>query len=301
MKRSFLVALFTIACIASEVLGLGITVSPGDYALDNLKIGQVYDVSKMGQPLSVRYRGGKQMDISVTPAGTTTPAEGYEVIPDTSWVTIDRMVAPALPGETVEFNIVIAIPNDEKYMGKKYDARLNCALVPVQEPGTMGVVPGAQVRILMSVSGKAASSDEIEKLGRAIQKTRNISLSPAEMYLENVPLGKRINIKKDMKKSIKVANVNDETVRLKMTCQPASKAGLKINGYDEPPNADMLKISKDSVKLRGNQIEEVFLYLNIPDKPEFRNKKYIFVVDATVEGEVLRTQFRSRVMITTEP
>ncbi len=301
MKKYRLFTAIALVCLPTKAFALGITVSPGDYTIDNIKIGQAYDLSKMSKPLSVHYRGGQQMDVSVSAVPPSMPKDGYEVIPDTSWVILNRNIAPALPGEVVEFNPVIAVPNDERYLGKKYDVRLNCALVPIQGPGTMGVVPGAQVRILFTVSGATAAPGEMEKLNEIMQRTRNISVNPAEIFLERVPLGKRIDIKREYKKSLKISNVNDDALRLKISCQPGEKAGLKIPGYDAVPDPSIMKISKDSLKLRENQIDELFLYLNMPDKPEYRGKKFLFIVDVEVDGELLKTRFRSRITVNTGP
>jgi len=50
--------------------------------------------------------------------------EGFEPIPDTAWVTLEKGHFVIGPDEKAKTDVVIRIPNDDGLMGKKYQVYL---------------------------------------------------------------------------------------------------------------------------------------------------------------------------------
>lgn len=89
---------------------------------------------KPGKTYSVKEETGKILDVNNTTEDLTVavgiepeiPVDynlvpGYEPIPDLSWVAIEKnYFAELKPGKYVETDILISIPKDKEYKGKKY-------------------------------------------------------------------------------------------------------------------------------------------------------------------------------------
>jgi hypothetical protein len=300
MLKNILSALFFIVICSLRVFGLGLSASPAAYNLENLKIGQVYDVSKMSKPISIRYTGDSPMDIFFDFYKPSDPREGYEVIPDTSWLQTDKLSYTALPGEDVQVYMILSIPNDEQYFNKKYDARMRASLRPRLEGGAVGAVPAVEIKVNFTIFGKQATANEAEAIQKAIEKIRNISLSPTELFLENVPLGKTIDPKSYFKKNVKLSNVNDEPAEFDLRLVTPKEAGLESKEYADIDDASALKLLKKRIKIRANSVQEIPIRISIPDNPKNKGKKYLFIVEAAITGEALTSQYRSRIFITTK-
>ena len=292
------------ACIAALALknafAVGVTVNPGEFVVENLKIGQSYDISKMAQPFKIKYQGPNGMDMVIDVYPPNDPRPGYEPIPDKSWVKLDKEFYSALSGEEVTVIAVLTIPNDEKYLGKKYDVRLKVSARAKGEGWGVAVLPAVETRILFSIFREKGSAEDQAKFDQEILKTRNISFTPTEVVLNGVPVGRKVDIKKELKQSLKLTNLNDEPIRIILKCVLPKDIGLQIPGYESMPDKDMLTFAREKIKIGSNQVEEVKLYLNFPDKAEFHNKKFLVICEASIDSEVFATQYRTRLFITTK-
>jgi len=87
-----------------------------------------------GKIYSVEDETGRVLDINNTTEEMTIDIEieaeapvdynlvpGYEPIPDLSWIVIEKNRFEEIgPGESVKTDILVSIPEDEEYAGKKY-------------------------------------------------------------------------------------------------------------------------------------------------------------------------------------
>ncbi|MFH1784296.1 MAG: gliding motility-associated C-terminal domain-containing protein [bacterium] len=119
--------------------GDGIQTTTAKVFVDELLIGRSYRVSE--EDVQVQTLDGYvwttnvfltltntsliPKDIRVVNLPFDTPDEGYEVIPDVSWIRPEnRLFSEVGTGETVYTEILVSIPDDEEHLGKRYQAKL---------------------------------------------------------------------------------------------------------------------------------------------------------------------------------
>lgn len=110
-------------CIDKAAAG-GISTPFGKVIVENLSIGKTYRTSKLSRLfLTVKNNSeattGLEMEILKPSPGRKLP-EGCEPIPDTSWIKLEKYDFVIDPGEEAKTDVMITIPDNEAYKGKKF-------------------------------------------------------------------------------------------------------------------------------------------------------------------------------------
>lgn len=159
----FLLALGFYANRGLEAAGL--TTGFGEVTLENLEIGKTYTTKKaLNLPLAVVNTGKTALDLKVEPVLPATPAsaggapseggkdselkEGYEPIPSLSWIKLEKAEFREIkPNDSAVTDVIISIPNDKKYLGKKYQVFIWSHTVG----GSIGI--GLKSKLLLTIKG----------------------------------------------------------------------------------------------------------------------------------------------------
>lgn len=114
----------------------------------------------------------------------------------------------------------------------------------------------------------------------ALPVAHGMGLGPALFKIQNVPLGKPLDVKKSSGVSFFVDNDSaEEQVCVIKSARP-SQAGLADweQGYDEVPDVTWFRLDKESLNVPAKSKAEVGLTIEIPDKPEYYNCKWVLAV-----------------------
>lgn len=102
----------------------GLSTGFSEVVLDNLMIGKTYSTNEtVNLPLLVVNTGAEAVDlkIEVIMAEPSELKAGYEAMPDLSWIKLEKAdFKEILPNEAAKTDVIISIPNDKRYSGKKY-------------------------------------------------------------------------------------------------------------------------------------------------------------------------------------
>ena len=71
-------------------------------------------------------------------------------------------------------------------------------------------------------------------------------------------------------------------------------------GYLNTPNPAWLAVKPGVITVKGNTISEAKLTLNIPNAPENKGQKFVFLVKASVQGLESSVEMRSCVFVQTQ-
>ncbi len=115
-----------------------------EVTLDQVKIGQSV---RLRVPLTITNLGANSARIKVD-AVTPAPFElrdGYEAIPDPSWIRFERDTFTVEPNETEQTDVILDVPYDVAYLGKRYQV----IVFPRSIGGMVGI--GFRGRVLFSV------------------------------------------------------------------------------------------------------------------------------------------------------
>ena len=132
-------------------------------------------------PLAVENTGDKNVNlkIDVLPPNKDELKEGYEPLPDSSWIKIAKDLFEVEPKGMAVTDVIISIPDDERYLGKRYQAWIWSHTVG---PGMIGV--GLKSRILFSIAEAA------EQTGQD-----RLSILPTEIYVTDTEIGEVFDVK----------------------------------------------------------------------------------------------------------
>ena len=129
-KLLFLISIFFILGVFSNISNVEAgSVSTGftQVVLEELEPGKTYSTTEeRGIPLDVANETEASLRIKIDilqPKGQEL-IEGYEPIPDISWITLEKNEFKLEPGGVGITDVKISIPDDKEYRGKKYQVYL---------------------------------------------------------------------------------------------------------------------------------------------------------------------------------
>jgi hypothetical protein len=280
--RVYLLTLFLILFLflAQDGNTGGISTSFTEVAVRNLSIGKNYAMGeKVGRKLEVRNRGENSIELKmeVLVPSKSELKEGYEPIPEASWIELEKDYFSVEPSKSAVTDVIVTIPNDKKYLGKKYQAYIWSHTVG---KGNLPIALGLKSKLLLEIS------EQERDLSKEFGGKFDFAIFPDEIVLGNVKLGKIYDIKKVFGKLLEVKNCSLYSRIYEIKSISREKAGIGVkNGYEDCPNPDFLTFDKSKFDLKGKKKTRVKMYLNFPKREEYAGKKYIFVVRIRFLGE----------------
>lgn len=167
-------------------------------------------------------------------------------------------------------DVIVTIPSDKKYLGKKYQAYIWSHTVG---KGKLPIALGLKSRLLLEISEKERDLSQ-EFAGRL-----DFAVFPDEMVLENVKIGEVCDIKKVVGKVLEVKNLSPYSHIYEIRSISAKRTGIKVkNGYEDCLDPDFLTFDKSRFGLKKKKKSKVKMYLSFPQREEYAGKKYIFVI-----------------------
>ncbi len=307
MKKYFAFLFLMLSC--SPLWGLGITLRFMDVTLEKIEPGDSFNLRvSRNLPLVVVNpdKSGPGTDImieSLIPNPQETKP-GYEPIPDPTWLKIVPDRYHLGPQASASSDMIITIPNDPKLIGHHYEAILWAHTYVKDRLKTTGVVfqAGMRARVRISIGTVGPAELQEEKLQKKLASINiNFAVAPETVFLNDLALGKSIDLKADRKASFKIINQSDDPVELRLSPIPPDANINPQAGYEYAPDPTWLEVKPRDIKVPGNAIKEVKLRLMIPDKAEFRGKHYMFLIRTTLTDESLPLNYNNQLYITTLP
>ena len=275
VMQAYLLTLFLILFLAFPRDGNtgGISTDFTEVTVRNLSIGKDSAIGqKVNRQLRVRNKGKDSvgLKIEVVVPSKSELKEGYEPIPDASWIELEKDYFSVEPSKNAVTDVIVTIPSDKKYLGKKYQAYIWSHTVG---KGKLPIALGLKSRLLLEISEKERDFSQ-EFAGRY-----DFAVFPDEMALENVKIGGIYDIKKVVGKVLEVKNISRYPHIYEIRSISAKRAGVRIeNGYEDCPHPDFLTFDKSKFGLKRKKKSKVKMYLNFPKREEYAGKKYIFVI-----------------------
>lgn len=276
----------------------GLSTQSGQVVIENLKIGQTYNTRELVDlPLRVRNRGDETVDLKIE---LYIPPQneirrGCEPIPDISWVKLSKDFFTIGPGESAVTDVIISIPDDEKYFNKRYQFNIWSHTVGSGKFIALGV----DSRFLFTIANVRA--DVSEERYMEIIGDINFSLLPHRLHINNLKLGKKYNIEKLTGVSFKLINPNERKFAYKIASLDTKKALRGITeGWEDCPDPSFLIINKPEFTVGANEIKKINIYIEFPNKKEYRGKKYLFIIHTELLGQPIQFGVYNNIYVTTE-
>jgi len=297
MKKMILIFFFVLGLISPEhVKAGGLSTSFGDVFIENLQIGETYSTKELiNLPLRVENDSPYEMELKVE---VMLPAEGdlkegFEAIPNPHWISFERSTFTITSGGVAETDVFITIPKDEKLRGKQFQVYLHSYTVPKPEK-PLQISVGLASRLLFSIAEK----EEIRRKGDEVGV---FQVLPDNLFLVDVALGQKVDVWERFGKYLQVYNPNSKECRYEIESISAKEGDSIVRkGFEETPDPKYLSFDNFTIKVPPKSSERVLLYLTIPDKPENREKNFMFLVRVKQVTGAIRVAVNSRIYVMTE-
>jgi len=261
----------------------GLRTNFGDVLIENLGIGRTYNLRDIsGIPFKVTNTGADTVQLYIDVQIPTADAilagrkeKGFKPIPSVNWVKLSRaqFIVPAK--ESAYTDVLIEIPNDPSLYGRKFQADIYSR---TQGKGFLQLGLWSHLLITISPSGQAQSQAE-KDLSHGVIGNLDYTLIPDKLVVENVPLGRKLDIFKEIKKTIKIANSGSDPVKLRVKVVPVGETPLSLQeGYEQPARLEWLTLKSDVFTVASDVFVDMGLVLNLPNDPTLKHKKLMFVL-----------------------
>lgn len=276
-----------------------------DVIMEYVIPGKVYNLRTMRNlPYRVVNSGAGPADVAILveiPQGDRLK-QGYESIPDPSWV---RAVPDKLhlePGQTGIVDLILQAPDDPQYTGRNFQAHIVCrgAEPPPGEVTGLAFLTSLQSRLRFTVGGPGP--EEVRRLQKkGIYQTLNFTLEPQAQHVPGfLEPGKKIDLVKESGAGVTVVNRGAQKLQFNLrSVRPPGEISPPA-GYENAPDPDWLKISPEVLKVKaGAMASAKKIVLEIPDVPEHRGKRYMFVIQAQLSNRDIPVEVFSSIYVST--
>ena len=148
MKHKVIIFLLLGSLFCQNSYSYGLRTTFGKVILENIPMGRVYSMRQDAKfPLVIRNDSDQQsnLKLQVLVPKPNEVQEGYEAIPDKSWISLEKDAMAIEPQGEGETDVVIHIPDNEKYQGRKF----HVFIWSYTTDGSLGI--GLKSKLLFSV------------------------------------------------------------------------------------------------------------------------------------------------------
>lgn len=268
--------------IISEPAGLATEL--GEAVIGSLQIGSSYNLTSIaGIPLVVINTGEEKMELLIEPVIPNQTKEGYEPIPDPSWISLSKDRFTLSPQEKAITDIIITIPDDKTLLSKRY--QVNIWSHTIGEKNRVGI--GLVTRLLLHIEEPSKPSRETSSI--------SLSLLPESLNVEGIKLG----YVHPLKEAFIIENRQDEAIDCVLETIKVKDSYLNLEeGWTDTPNPSFLILSERNITLLPYQKKEVSAYLAFPKNKGYKKKNYVFIVH--LKGISIPLAMYSRVYVKTK-
>ncbi|NNN06431.1 MAG: hypothetical protein HKL90_11070, partial [Elusimicrobia bacterium] len=300
-RRAIHLALFvTVAAVPCAASDVGLRTPFGEVIVRNLKIGQTYSLYKLvNLPLRLVNTGDASLDLRIDTI-LTPPNEvkvGYDAIPSTGWVRVERSSMTLAANREGTTDVIISIPNDKSLLGRRFQADIWSRTVG----GRGSYAVGLKSHLLLHIDSTPPTEEELKK--KYVDERvadMDFTIMPMDGALGAVPLGRKLDLRREQRTLIKLINPNDRPLNFRVRSIPVWESLITpTDGFEAAYNPQWLTPDAGVVKVAGNSIAETSLTLDIPDEPRNRGKKFLFVVSFDILEQKIPTHVYYRLMVTT--
>jgi hypothetical protein len=269
----------------------------GELTVTNVQPGRVYIGTRdiTNQPFYVLNQSDKDLDFTVEAKVPTADRlkDGYEPIPDASWITFEKDFFHAPAQGRGETDFYVSIPNDPALLGRKFQASL---IVRTIGHGFMQTGLGGRMLLSIYEATSAWTDKEIanQKLGV------RVGFNPFETEAKDVAPGAKTPLRHVDGKPLMLANKSEYPVEcfLKVTEVSPSFVNAPV-GFGPAPALGHLKLKSKRIKVAAQSETPVDAFFQFPDRPAFRGKHFYFIIEAVSTDKKTPVQKLARIFVST--
>lgn len=233
----------------------GLNTNYAKIVVANLPIGQTVSMSQIANaPMLIGSNYSVPIYSSVRTEAPKEPKEGYDPIPDPSWVVVEPNGLTLQAYATAKLDVKVVLPEDETLFGRKYYC--NIVLNTGGDPNIQGVRFGTEITGLFMFSIAPVRNET--GLDAALRNPADAAyeIVPPVIIMKGIKPGQKIKIRTVKNKKVELINkskkkqkywlysVNPDEIHY--TLSPHSRFGGNVE--DVILKADYLQVNPDSKK-----------------------------------------------------
>ncbi len=302
-KASWIVSFLILAGSASAgEVRHGLSTKFTDVTLGGLNPGMVYSVKQnQNLPYQVTNMTDKTVTVEVVVEKPRQRElrDGYEPVPDISWVRISPSVFTLKPGESTDCDVVVAIPPQDEYADRHFQAML--VTQTLEEPGLHGVSISFALASRLRFSTGLTPQVALQEHRRRILDSLMVDLEPMSLFVEEkaVP-GEELVLDGFDIPSLQLVNRSREEYEIEFLLAESPQSYGVARGYEHIPDEFSVVFVNPKLKSRPRSIEDVEMRIKVPKREEFYGKSYAAVVFARILWLEIPVDLYGRVYFSTE-
>lgn len=267
-----------------------------EVTLSGLKPGMIYSLKEEQKlPYKVVNSADRKRNVEVV---VVVPQEqhlrkGYEPIPDISWVKVIPDRFELNPGESTNCDLIISIPDDEKYANRHYQAMIRTQTV--EDPDVKGVAVSVAIQTRFKFSTGPTPAVERAEYRKKVLEALKIEMMPFSLKVGELEMGNEIILDGFNYSTPQLINRGRESYEIDLNIAKDPKNYGLAQGYEPIPDDINIELENKNIKLKSRRIEDIIMRLRIPDKKKYDGKKFAFVIVAEVKWKELPIKLYSRV------
>ena len=277
MKRIILITLLLFALI-SPAYAIGNLTGIARINITGATIGKSYSMNELAgsyYEVTSYLKDTLRIEMeAVVPVKSQLVSDDFEPIPDIFWIKLEEREFTLNYGEKAVTDIMFTIPDDPKYLGKKFQFNISGRLAgsPYRTAFT--------TKVLLSISPSRFSVPRlIKELG---MDKLEFDLAPRAYSASGIPLGEKIDLSGLTGESFEISNNSDQKYAFKIT-------------------ADDFLFSDESEIVLGPRERKIFHpYVLIPDEKSHRAREFIFTLKAEAIGQLPEQSRSSTITVRTK-
>lgn len=272
-----------------------------DIILSGLKPGMVYSLKK---EKNVTYKvlnesdEAEDVEVVVEIPNSWQMKPGYEPIPDVSWVKLNPTDYHLKPGESTDSDIILVIPDDEKYANRHFQAMLVTQSIPKPQK-VSGVAISFAIAHRIRFSTGPRPETVMEEHRKRVLEALKLELSPLSLFLPELSVGEKVILDGDDFSTVQIVNRARENYKIEFQLAREPRSYGLTGDYVPIPEEIEVKFKKKKMRSKKRSISEIIIELKIPDKEEFYGKSFAFVVIGQIKGLDFPVELFSRVYFKT--
>jgi hypothetical protein len=272
-----------------------------DIIMEHIVQGKIYNLRTMRNlPYRVENRSNGEVELQVEVEIPTQNQlkPGYEAIVDPSWIKLVPNRLKLAAGEEGLVDVILQVPEGQEFVGHHYQAHLT-ATTPEPPPGNVTALSfGIALSSRLRFSVASAGPEEIRRLQKkGIYQMLNFTLEPDLQYVPGfLEPGKKIDLSAEKGTRLSLINRSPQVLTFKVASVPAPGGMAAAAGY-EYGDPKWLKVKNADLKVPGDSIKSTTLELELPNDPAIRGKRFMFIVQAGLEGRDIPVEVYSRVYV----
>lgn len=285
--------------ISNPLQAGGLSTQLGEVVIENLQVGKSYNLKELAN-LSLIVTNTSEftvnLKIEALQSGDSELKQGSAPIPDISWVKLSESTFTLAPSYKAISDIILSIPDEDQYLGKKYQVMIWSHTLGGSEGG-MFLAYGLKSRIIFTTENERPSdSNSVATSGASA----DFVLTPHEIFLNTVVLGRVCDVQEETGSVLTITNLGNKERVFRLRSQTISESSASLTeGYEDAPDRSYLSFSKSEFLVPAHGTKSVRMLVKFPQKPEYSGKQFMFIIHALSGNESVTTGTYSRLYVST--